>query len=150
MADTEDDQPALRLEGVPVRLFLESQDHQHDLIRELQLVQIGDRFDPAAAEVSHRLVRLIGDILTRYASVRSATRLQAIAALDRGEEMVTMEVPIRPGMAEALRTWLRLLEEADELCRNGELLLVASRPEIRELRRWYVEELTARLSDSEG
>lgn len=140
----------LRLEGVPVELFLESQDHQHDLIRELQLVQIGDQFDLATAEVSHQLARLIGDILTRYAPVRSATRLQAITALDRGEEFVTLEVPIRPGMAEALSAWLRLLEEADDVCRSGELLLTASRPEVRELRRWYAQELTKRLADSEG
>lgn len=140
----------LWLEGVPVELFLESQDHQHDLIRELQLVQIGDQFDLATAEVSHQLAHLIGDILTRYAPVRSATRLQAITALDRGEEFVTLEVPIRPGMAEALSAWLRLLEEADDVCCSGELLLTASRPEVRELRRWYAQELTKRLADKEG
>ncbi len=140
-----EEQRVVRLEGVPVELFIESQDHQHDLIRELQLIQMGDRFDLGTAEVSHRLARLIGDILTRYSAVRSVTRLQALAGVDRGEERVTLDVPIYPGMAGALRTWLRLLDEADRLCRRGELLLVASRPEVRELRRWYVEEITTRL-----
>ncbi|MBW3557636.1 MAG: hypothetical protein KY454_11955 [Actinobacteria bacterium] len=149
MTESGDEQRVLRLEAVPAALFLESQDHQHDLIRELQLIDIGDRFDLGTAEVSHRLARLIGDILTRYAPVRSATRLQAIAAVDRGEELVTLEVPIRPGMAEALTVWLRLLEEADDLCRKGELLLLATRPEVRDLRRWYVQELTTRLDDLE-
>ena len=139
-------QPAIRLPGVPVALFLESQDHQHDLIRELQLIRIGDRFDLGTAEVSHRLASLISDILVRYSRVRSATRMQAIAALDAGEEYVTLEVPISPGMADALAEWLRLLDEADDLCRKGELLVVACRPEVRELRRWYVEQLTVALS----
>lgn len=135
----------IRLEGVPVALFLESQDHQHDLIRELQLIEIGGRLDPATTEVSHRLARLITDILTRYGQVRSATRRQALAALDRGEGHVTLEVPAAPGMAEALAEWLRLLEEADEVCHMGELLVLASSPEVRALRRWYAEQLTSAL-----
>ncbi len=139
----------IRLEGVPVALFLESQDHQHDLIRELQLIEIGGRLDPGTTEVSQRLARLIADILTRYRRVRTATRQQALAALDRGEAYVTLEVPVATGMAEALAEWLRLLEEADEVCHTGELLVLASRPEVRELRRWYVEQLTAALPAAE-
>lgn len=136
---------SLRLDNVPVRLFLESQDHQDDLVRELKLIEIGDHFDGPTTEVSHRLARLIGDILSRYQPVRSVTREQALAALDRGDEVVTLEVPVYPGMADALRQWLRLLEEADAVCRHGELLLLATRPEVRDLRRWYVASLVERL-----
>lgn len=135
----------MRLEGVPVRTFLESQDHQHDLVRELQLIQMGERFDTATAAVSHRLARLISDILSRYDGVRSVTRDQMMAALERGEAVATLDVPVYPGIAEALRDWLALLEEADHLCQHGELLLLATPPEIRSLRSWYVEEITAKL-----
>ena len=135
----------VRLEGVPARLFLQSQDHQHDLIRELQLIELGDRFDLHTSEVSRELARLIAEILSRYADVRSVTREQAIAALDRGDASVTLQVPVRPGMAGALRTWLRLLDDADRLCSGGELLVLASSPEVRALRAWYVEQLVARL-----
>ena len=134
------------LPDVPVRLFLESQDHQHDLIRELQLIRLGRRFDVATAEVSGELAELIGEILTRYRDVRSATREQALAALDRGEARVTLEVPVREGMADALRRWLDLLERADRLCTRGELLQLAARPEIRDLRRWYVDRVVAELA----
>lgn len=134
------------LPDVPVRLFLESQDHQHDLIRELQLIQLGHRYDVTTEEVSRELAGLIGEILSRYRDVRTATRDQAIAALDRGEDRVTLRVPVREGMAGALRHWLALLERADRMCSGGELLQLAARPEIRELRRWYVEELVARLT----
>lgn len=136
---------AVRLENVPARLFLESQDHQHDLIRELQLIDTGRRSDIATTEVSHELARLIADILTRYRDVRTATRSQAIAALERGEATVTLEVPVRAGMASALKEWLALLDRADRACAEGELLLVAARPEVRQLRQWYVEELVARI-----
>lgn len=136
----------VRLEDVPVRAFLESQDHQHDLVRELQLIQMGDRFDIGTAEVSHRLARLISDILSRYNGVRSVTRDQMMAALERGEQSAPLDVPVYPGIVEALRAWLALLEEADHLCRHGELLMLATPPEIRSLREWYVSEITARLS----
>lgn len=129
-----------------MRLFLESQDHQHDLIKELKLIEIGDRFDLTAASLSHELASLIAEILERYAEVRSVTRQQALAALERGEESVTLVVPVRPGMAQALRDWLRLLEEADRFCQQGDLLTLAARPEVRALRHQYVDELTRQLA----
>jgi hypothetical protein len=135
----------VRLPDVPVRVFLESQDHQHELIRELQLIGIGGSLDEGAVHVSRRLAHLISGVLSDYEAVRSATRDQALAALDRGEHVVTLRVPVFPGIADALRSWLRLLEEADDLCRQGELLLLAPSPEVRRLRRWYVEQVTARL-----
>lgn len=136
----------VRLDGVPVRLFLESQDHQHDLIKELKLVEIGERFDLTARQTSHELAVLIAGILDRYADVRTATRRQALAAMQRGEEQVTLAVPVRPGMAQALRDWLKLLEQADRFCEQGELLTLAARPPVRALRRWYVEQITAQLA----
>ncbi len=130
------------LPGVPARVFLDSQDHQQDLIRELQIIEIGGTVD---VRVSQRLAQLISGVLSEYEAVRTATRDQALAALTRGDHVVTLQVPVFPGMAQALRRWLQLLEEADELCRSGELLLLAPRPEVRQLRRWYVEQLTRRL-----
>lgn len=136
----------VRLPDVPVRVFLESQDHQHELIRELQLIGIGGSLDAGVVRVSRRLAHLISGVLSEYEAVRSATRDQALAALDRGDHVVTLRVPVFPGIGDALREWLRLLEEADELCRQGELLLLAPSPEVRRLRRWYVEQVTARLA----
>lgn len=135
---------AVRISRVPVRLFLESQDHQHDLVRELQLIHIGDRRE-ASGQTPRRISDLIADILSRYEAVRTATRRQVVAALERGEDYVDLDVPVYPGMASALREWLTLLEEADRVCAEGRLLLLASRPEIRELRRWYVDEIASRL-----
>lgn len=138
-------QRVVRLHDVPARVFLESQDHQHELVRELQLVHIGGSPDSGTERISQRLARLIADVLSDYQVVRSATRDQALAALGRGDHVVTLDVPVIPGMAEALRRWLQLLEEADDLCRSGELLLLAPRPEVRRLRRWYVEQLTSQI-----
>lgn len=141
------DDAVISLPNVPVQLFLESQDHQQELIRELQLIEIGGSVDATTSEASQRLARLISEVLSSYELVRSSTREQAVRARRRNEHVVTLRVPVRPGMAPALRRWVELLEEADQLCRHGELLLVACSPEVRRLRRWYVEQLTSQLPE---
>lgn len=138
---------SVRLEGVPARLFLESQNHQHDLIRELTLIDLGNRFDLADAALPHRLAALIGGILQDYSEVRSVTRAQALEALARGEETVTLIVPTGPGITDALRRWVRLVEEADRISAEGSLLTLPARPEVRALRRWYAEAITSSLRE---
>ena len=133
----------VQLENVAVALFLESQDHQHDLIREMQLVALGSG---GSGDRASRLAASIEGVLTTYSPVRHSTRAQALAARDRGDDRVTLDVPVQDGIGDALHHWLELLETADELCRNGELLLIATRPEIAQFRRWYVEQITARLA----
>ena len=154
MAGAADQRPrpdaVVHLEGVPVRAFLESQDHQHDLMREFQLVRLGQQHDLVDTQVPAELARLVGDILNRYSGVRSATRAQVAAALARGEQVTSVDVPVWPGMAEALREWLQLLETADGICDTGRLLVLPSSPEVRAVRRWYVEQITSRLDDPSG
>ena len=135
----------VQLENVPTRLFLESQDHQHDLIRELQLIDIGERGSEGHERPSQRLAELIAAILARYGEVRAVTRRQALRAMELGERELTLEIPVQEGMREALQDWLELLEEADRLAVGGELLLIPAREEIRQLRRWYVSETVARI-----
>jgi hypothetical protein len=139
------DTHVVQLHDVSVRLFLESQDHQHDLIRELQLIGLSPSGDPQNPTRPLRLAAAIADVLATYSPVRSSTREQAMAARDRGDERTTLAVPVQDGMPEALRRWLQLLEEADQLCQHGELLLLATRPQVAAFRRWYVEQITAQL-----
>lgn len=135
---------AVRLHDVSVRLFLESQDHQHELIREMQLVGLSESND-GRTDGASRLAAAIVGVLSTYQPVRNSTREQAVAARDRGEETTTLVVPVQEGMADALRHWLQLLEEADRLCRDDQLLVLATRPEIAAFRRWYVEQITGQL-----
>jgi hypothetical protein len=136
----------VRLTGVPARLFVESQDQQHDLIRELALIDIRSRYHDDSGELPARIADLISDILNEYQDVRSVTREQAVEALAIGNETLTIAVPVRPGMVDALRRWLRLVEEADAVCEGGALLTLAARPEVRALRRWYVEAITGAVT----
>lgn len=134
------DYPAsMRLVDVPARVFLESQNHQHDVIRELALIDIRTRYHHDDNVVPQRVAHLISEILQEYSDVRSTTRQQALQAIEAGRSAVTIEVPVRPGIVEALEKWLRLVEEADDVCRDGTFLTLPASDEVRALRRWYVE-----------
>ena len=136
----------VHLTGMPVELFLESQNHQQDLIRELALIDIGDRFHHGETPMPVRVATLMGDIFDQYGDVRSITRQQALQALAAGSPTVTLVVPVRPGITEALERWLHVVEEADRLCSEGVLLTLSAKPEVRELRRWYVAAITQAIS----
>lgn len=134
-------QRVARVASVPVELFLESQDHQEDLLRELRLMELGDRFHLTTDSVAQDLASLIGGILGRYRDVRSTTRTQALAALADGRTEVTLLVPLDDGIVDALHHWLELLETANRVCAGGRLLTLPARPEVQALRRWYVDEV---------
>lgn len=129
----------VRLEGVPATMFIASQDHQRDLVRELTLMDLDVRHPKPDRELPRTVVEFINGIHEEYDDVRSQTRDQALAALAAGAQDFTLHVPVRPDLAEALTRWLRLVEQADRLCDEGALLTLGATPEIRALRRWYAE-----------
>lgn len=137
--------PHIRLEGVPAALFIASQNHQHDLLRELALVDLGTRWSLAEREVPERVAVLLREILADYAGVRTATRQQALDALARGQDTVDLAVPVQPGLVPALHRWLELVEAADRFCGQGLLLTLPATPEVQALRRWYVRAIEQRL-----
>jgi hypothetical protein len=63
-------------------------------------------------------------------------------ALFRELELIGIE--LESGAA-AARSYLELLERADELCRSGVLLTPEPSAEVKALRRWFVEEMAAQL-----
>ena len=149
LSETADTAQVVRLLGVPAALFIDSQNHQHDLIRELTLIDLASAHGISDTELPRRLADLISEILDHYAGVRLATREQALAALARGESTVDLSVPVVPDLLAGLRRWLRLVQEADELCSQGALLTLAAAPQVRALRRWYVDAIATCLERSD-
>lgn len=140
----------ITLDGVPAAVFIASQNHQHDLLRELALVDLGTRWRLVDHEVPERVAALLAEILADYAGVRTVTRQQALDALARGEGTVTLQVPVQPGIVEALHRWLALVEAADRFCAEGLLLTLPAPAEVAALRRWYVQAIADRLVPSQA
>ena len=133
----------VRFPGVPVDGYLELQAHNDALFRELELVSIELE---AGDDAPSPLADLVDQLYRRFRGQRDSYRDVVAAAEARGQPTVDLETTARPDSAGPARSYLELLEQADELCRSG-LLLTPEPPEhVKVLRRWFVEEMVAQLT----
>lgn len=139
---------AVRFVGVPVKAYLELQQYNDALFREIELIGIALDVpgEPAAAEPD-RLVALVERLRPMFRASSDEYR-EAVAAADaRGEETVEIEVDVAPSLVTAARTYVDLLEEAETLSRSGQLLTPPPPTYVSSLRRWFVDQLAAQLLD---
>jgi hypothetical protein len=130
----------VRLEGCPVELSIRQDQHLDELVRELTLMSV-DRDNPESAVLAQRLEA----ILRAPAHARAAGRLQAQAALDRGERLVDVEMAIPADFSGEVRRLDEAVRAADVLCDERRLLTLASPPELREFRTWMTEEIVGQV-----
>jgi histidine kinase-like protein len=135
---------AIHFPQVPVDGYLELQAHNDALFRELEL--IGIELDGGGARVDQPLAELVEQLYRRFRGQRDSYREVVAAAKERGQRTVDLETTAPPGAVPAdSYHYLELLERADELCRRGVLLTPEAPPEVKALRRWFVEEMAAQL-----
>lgn len=131
---------------VPVQTFCELQRHQDDMLREFALIEV-DRLRGGATDVPARLLDIVTDLRSRFASPRGALLEQVAAAAERGEDLVTVTISVPVAAASAVKATCEAFEEADEFCRSGDLLTLAASPEVAALRRALCETIVDQLSD---
>ena len=138
------DSRTVRFVGVPVDAYLDLQAHNDALFRELELISIELEGDDAA-QVAAPLADLVDQLYRRFRGQRDSYRDVVAAAQARGDRTVELETTVPPAAAAGARSYLTLLEQADELCRSGLLLTSEPPAHVRNLRRWFVEEMAAQL-----
>jgi hypothetical protein len=84
--------------------------------------------------------------LSDFADQREAARSQALAARSAGQQRVNIAQWLPVEAAEASARALRLMERADDLCREAFLLPLVVSDEIAILRRWWMGEVTEQLT----
>lgn len=133
----------VRLIGFPLALSARSQEHHEELMREFQLLAL----DPDAAHsVPHRLVLLIEDLTTSYAGFTDAPNAARDAAYERGDEVIDLTYRVPATVGEAALELNRMLDEADDFCRDsGRLLTLAAPADAAALRHWQLTEFAAQL-----
>jgi anti-sigma regulatory factor (Ser/Thr protein kinase) len=129
----------VRLARCPVQLSLRQDRHLDELIRELQLVDAGE------AEPPRELARVISDLLQEQASARHMGRLTAQEAAAAGLERIDIDMTVPAEAAEAVQELNRAVRAADALCREQQLLTLASAPEVVLLREWMAQEIAAQI-----
>jgi hypothetical protein len=137
----------VRFPAVPVADYLELQEHNDALFRELQLIRIRLRTQggEAATEPPRGLLSLADRLLAEFRRQRDTWREEVARAQASGADTVDLELEVPPAAVPAARAYVELLEEADEFSRTGELLVPPPSGRVRRLRRWFVEQMAAQL-----
>ena len=137
MTTTQDtDVVEIHLVGVPLELLAREQERSDELAREFTYVAASD-----SDEAPARLLALSQHLQGRYGRYMQAVEPEITAALERGDEFVDISFAVpREVSATASQLWA-LLDEADEFCRRGELLTLATPRDIVQFRRWYLSQV---------
>ena len=142
-ADPVPDIIVVRLLRFPLDVYQRSTEHFEGLKREFTLLALSE-----PNELPRRLVELIQTLTAEYSQAVSAADAVREQAIERGEtELPELVYEIPRQAVEGTRILARTLDEADEFCRNGSLLLsLATPPESIAFRRWYLGEFIAQAS----
>ena len=133
----------VRLIGFPLDVHRRATEAFEGLRREFQLIALRS---PEADDVPDRLLRLVDALSVEYEGL--STEIDGIrdAATARGDTEVELVYRVPPELAGACIALSEMVDEADEFCRRGQVLLsLASPPEAVAFRRWYLGELVAQL-----
>jgi len=136
----------VRLRALPLALRARSQEHEHDLLRELALIRVSAESEGLSAAPG-RLLDLADELRGTYGALAAGPDALMEAAADRGEAAVdvtyTVPVELRPVLHQAAA----VLDEAEQFCRDGRYLLtLAAPPDVAAFRTWVFAEFDRQIT----
>jgi hypothetical protein len=134
----------VRLVDVPVALFLASEQHTNDLLREIALMAAA-RPDAARGHVYGDLLATADDFAHRPADVRHRIAESVAVARRSGWDAVTVDFDADASAADGALAWEELLLRFDAMSAGERLLTLPADEELRTYRAWYVRELVEQV-----
>jgi hypothetical protein len=135
----------IRLIDYPVLLAVEQQQQTADMMREFQLIILGE----PETHVLHDVVEFAATMWADWGEALTGPREELDRAIRSREPYTELRYPVLPDSRANILRYARLMEQADEYCRHGELISLAATPDVYALRRWLVEEFV-RQHDGEA
>ncbi|MGH3507227.1 MAG: ATP-binding protein, partial [Nocardioidaceae bacterium] len=136
------------LGDVPTELLAAAKEHLDNLVRELELADLGASSGVTQA-IPADMIELIDNVVGQFAHVRRAVKEQALEALAEGHERTTLRLFVPVGTADVAESYLAALEQADRFAKAVRLITLATPPQHRAFRRWYVHALVSQLRAAE-
>lgn len=133
----------VRLLDFPVELHRRAGEHAEALRRELAFVEHARGADAAPA----RLEALTTELAGRYGGLTTAQSDQITKAIAAGEPTIDLEYELPGDVADATAHLGKLLDELDELCREGALLTMVTPPDLLAYRRWLLGEFEGQIRE---
>jgi hypothetical protein len=137
----------VRLLRLPVDVYARTQEHGDELVREFELIAQGLK-DEHRHAIPARLTALVEQLTMTYSGLNTAQELQLARAVEAGDaEIAELVFRIPRQAAEASRQLGELLDEADAYCAAGQhLLTLATPPEAKRFRDWYLGEFIRQIA----
>lgn len=133
--------------GLPIDVQQAAQQHGDELTRELVLVaeQMHQRGDTGGLPA--RFVELVATLSRSYSSFTAEQERQLAAAIAAGEASIDLRYTVPASVARAAADLGALLDEVDEYCRDGQLLLTLETPPLLvTYRRWFLDQFIDQIA----
>ena len=139
-------QHRVRLLGEPLDLYLSAQEHHQELMREFALMAVLPPVSRPGHDVPQRLLDLVDSLGRRFSGIAVQAETVREEALARRQATVDLEFDVPSAVAAACLELGALLAEADDYCRQGDLLTLATPAPIVAYRQWYLGEFVRQVA----
>jgi hypothetical protein len=130
----------------PVPLMIRATEHQQELLREFTLIHLSDA--TTKQDVPSRLLEVVERHRREFSSFPFRGGERIALAIERGDARADMEIEMPMAARAAAQELLATLTEADEFCRRGELLTLATPPDLVAFREWFLGQIVRQLDGS--
>jgi hypothetical protein len=134
----------IRLLNVPLRILAAGREHHDDVMREFSMLALAEQ--PASAHVPARMLELVDVLGRRYAAAAARPDAEVDAALARGDATIDLVYHVPDHLATAAAALGALMDEADQFCRDRQLLALARPPVVIEFTTWYLDEFRRQIA----
>jgi len=133
----------VRLVALPLDVMARAQEQHEGLLREFAL--IANPHPNTDYDVPRRLLDVATALRERFAAFTAEPNALIERAMQRGDRSIDTQMQLPVEAREAALSLAALLEEADDYCRKGELLTLATPPELVTFRRWYLGQIVDQI-----
>ena len=127
--------------GFPLQVHARAQQQSAEMCREFQLVLGQEAVHPGS--VPARLLAISKALSGRYSGFTEEQERQIEEGIASGAERLDdLVFRVPDDVSEAVEQLGAVLDEADEWCRQGKLLVLATPPDLVAYRTWYLQEFS--------
>jgi hypothetical protein len=140
---------SIHIRGLPVPLHARSQAHGDELMREFRLLAEQMRQEGTDG-LPTRLVELVNGLEGQYSTFTEAQEDALDRAITSGDDTIDLTYELPAQIGEGVHALGAILDEVDELCRQGQYLLaLATPPDLVAYRQWFLDEFTRQIAGEE-
>ena len=137
------------LRDYPLRLWAQQQEHTEAMLREFNLLLIGQESGDVDHAAPRELISVAETFTAAYGALIDRIAEERYAALERGLDRIDSRVPLPANLPALIEQVTTVLDAADRYCTAGDMLTLARPPELVVLYDWTVREILAQLEGAE-